>query len=208
MTDRKQLLNYTLSSIFAVVLAGGCITPAYYSHQQDISLTIPEGATAEIDGKPLEKNGNTVHTTVNRSWQDKEIIVKKEGYKDEKVILDSVATNEKWANDGHDSGATLLIPVHTMVSAGAAVGAVVASPVTTVAGVATKQPEVILAAPAVGVAGLLSLPFSLGVDLCNIFIGAPSTVIINPWRKYQYSHIVSDMEPIDQNNLQDVEEQQ
>jgi len=198
----KKLSSYFLSGLVAVILIGGCITPAYYSHEQDISLTIPEGATAEMDGKPLEKRGDTVHTTVDRSWRDKEIIVKKEGYKDEKVKLKSVATKDKWAGEGfgsgHSSASMLFVPVHTAISA----GAVVASPVVAVGGAVSNEPEVLAMAPAIGAAGLLSLPFSIGMDLFNIFIGAPSTAIKNPWREYEYNGILRNMEPIENNTSQ------
>ena len=195
----RKILSHVLSFLFAIALIGGCITPAYYSHKQEISLTIPEGATAEMDGKPLEQRGNTVQTTVNRSWRNKEITVKKEGYKDEKVKLKSVATKDQWADTFGDkeSGANLLIPIHTAIPAAAVVG----SPIIAVAGVANHDSDMIATAPAIGAAGLLALPFGIAMDLFNIFIGAPSTAIINPWREYEYNENVTKMEPLKKNNL-------
>ncbi len=195
MINKKKLLSYTLSSVVAVALAGGCITPAYYSHQQDISITLPEGATAEMDGKTLEKRGDTVHTTVDRSWRDKEIIVKKEGYKDEKIKLKSVVTNDKWAGSffgrGRESGRFLLIPAHTLISAGAFVGGMGALGI----GALTLNKEIMEGGAFVGTAGAIALPLGLTMDTYNIAVGIPSTAIINPWAEYEYKGVLRNMEP-------------
>ena len=113
LLTKKKLARHLFSLTLAVILMGGCITPAYYSHEQEIELTVPRGATAELDGKPLEKKGDKVRTTVERSWRDKEIIVKKEGYQDATVKLDSVPTDDKWGRTlwgGEDSGAVMWVP--------------------------------------------------------------------------------------------------
>jgi len=193
----KKILSYFLSLCFAVILIGGCITPAYYSHQQDINIHIPEGATAELDGKPLTEKGNHVHTTVNRSWIDKEIIVKKEGYKDEKIKLKSVPTEDKWAGnffqEGNGSWGWLFLPVHTLVSSGATAVGTTATGV----GLVTLDPELMTEGVAISGMGLLTLPFSAAIDLLNIFVGAPTTAIVNPWNEYEYTPTIEKMQPLD-----------
>jgi len=192
----KKLVSRTLSG-FVVMLVGGCITPAYYSHEQDVSITIPEGASAEMDGKQLEQKGNTVYTKVNRSWVDKEITVKKEGYKDETVKLKSVATKDRWSKTSNlfsskrSSGASLLIPIHTLLSA----GAVVAGTGALGAGLVTLNGHEMSDGLLMEGLGAVTLPAAAAIDLFNIFIGLPSTAIVNPWTEYKYDKAVYKMEP-------------
>ena len=199
----KKLFSYILSGLVAIALIGGCIAPAYYSREQDIALSIPEGATAELDGKLLEKRGNTVHTTINRSWNDKEIIVRKEGYRDEKVELKSVKTKDKWANvfGRKKSGLMLFVPIHTAFSAAAAAISPGVAIGLAVDGIDSKNTGEAIIAPIVGAelfaSGLIILPFGMAMDLYNIVVGVPSTAIKNPWREYEYEDILKDMEPLE-----------
>lgn len=193
----KKLLSRVLSGLVGIALIGGCITPAYYSHKQDISITVPEGATAEMNGKKLVKRGNTVRTKVNRSWRDKEITIKKEGYKEEKVKLKSVVTNDKWAGSffgsGRESAAFLLIPAHTIISAGALVGGIGAMGI----GALTLDKEIMGGGAAIGTMGAIALPAGLAMDTFNIAVGIPSTAIVNPWAEYKYNGVLRNMEPLE-----------
>ena len=161
--------------------------PEYYSHTQEITLRLPENARAEYKGDVLETDtNNTIHLNVYRSWFDKEIIIKKEGYKDYHLKLDNVWTDEKWASKSEIQADTekitafdLLIPKNTLT-------AVYFLPLTIISPFTDLDPL-----EAVEFEGklLLSIPY--------IIISIPALPLINPWTKYEYdSNIV--MEPLEE----------
>ena len=166
----------------------GCMhSPVYYSHTQEILLTIPEDAHAEYEGNILEKDGdNLVRLNVYRSWFDKEIIIKKEGYKDYHLKLDNVWTDEKWASKSYvqtDSEKTsafdLLIPRNT-VTAICFLPLIIISPFTDMDSFETAKFEGQL---------LLSIPYNI--------ISIPGLPLVNPWTKYEYNPNIV-MEPLDE----------
>ena len=171
----------------------GCVhSPVYYSHTQEITMTIPKNAHAEYEGKILEADkNNIVRLNVYRSWFDKEVIIKKEGYKDYHLKLDSVWTDEKWAEKGgiqqdttKTSAFDLLIPRNT-VTAIYFLPLTIISPFIELDTLETAEFEGKL---------LLSIPYNI--------ISIPGLPLINPWAKYVYdSNIV--MEPLEKISILD-----
>ena len=164
-----------LTSLFL----SGCLYPAYYSHEQQINLKIPDGAQVEYDGQIIETNNNHAHFSVFRSWFDKEVTIKKEGYQDYRLQLTSEWSDEKWADwqpllagSHQESGAFLTFPYNSFF----------------ILAHTFENPPVILC-----------LPVSLVLDVYNIVIGGPSVVLLNPWKKYEYNSDIQ-MQPLPVNS--------
>ena len=159
----------------------GCFFPQYHSHTQRISFTAPENEVIEVDGKMMKSKDGFVDLSLSRLWFDRDILIKRNGYKDYTLKLTSKLADEKWARYAHWSGsgqisaAELYIFPNTRYfwengcsGFGECVGGVLFTPV----------------------------PFL--EDIFNMVIGAPSAAIINPWTIYTYNPNVI-MEPLDEN---------
>ncbi len=160
-------------------LLGGCLFPAYYSHEQQISLQVPPGSQVEYDGQIVKTNNNYARFTVFRSWFDKKVTIKKPGYQDYQLKLSSEWSDEPWASwqpllagSQRESGALLMIPYNTLF----------------ILVHTFEEPPVILC-----------LPFSLVLDLYNMFIGGPSAALLNPWKKYEFNSQIQ-MKPLPYQN--------
>ena len=156
-------------------LLSGCLFPSYYSHDQRISFSIPPDALLEYDGHIIQTPNNHANFDVYRSWLDKEVVIKRQGYKDYHLELQSTWSDEKWAKwapllaEKHkESGALLMTPYNTFY-------------------IFTHMFE--------EPAAILCLPVTLILDVYNIVIGGPSTALINPWKKYEYNTNIQ-MEPL------------
>ncbi|MBR6411720.1 MAG: hypothetical protein IKS41_00980 [Alphaproteobacteria bacterium] len=149
--------------IISCLFLFGCVQqPKYYSSVQDIDLVKKYGITdAKViyEGKEFE---SADIIPIERSYSDKELIIRKKGYQDYHLKLISDWTDEKWATENdvminnYDvdvSAAYLFIPMGTITSI-------------------------------VTVIGIIYLPWGIANDVYNIVIGAPSTLIVNPWRKF------------------------
>lgn len=159
-------------------LLSGCLFPSYYTHEQKISFQIPTGSQVEYDGEIINTTNNHVNFSVFRSWFDKEIIIKKQGYKDYHLQLNSEWSSEKWAEwhpllaaSRQESGGLLMLPYNTGF----------------ILGHMFEEPPVILC-----------LPVTILLDVYNMLIGGPSTAILNPWKEYKYETQIQ-MEPLTQN---------
>ena len=190
--------------ILLLFLTGCATQPEYYSHSQTITL---EGISRKTDvfyqnekimpKAEDEKNSseqilNQKGYVISRSWNDQELIIQKEGFKDYHLSLNSVFTSEPWATAEYIDGnresfplLAMLVPVKTAKQ--------VFDMVTSLAGfvfsVVTLSP--IDAADNIvdtGVA-LVGLPKAIVLDVYDI-ISVPGTTIINPWREFQYNPVV------------------
>ena len=156
-------------------LLSGCLFPAYYGHDQEITFQVPPGAQVEYVGAIIDTPNNYAHFKVYRSWEDKEVVIKKKGYKDYHLKLSSSWSDEKWAKwepllaGAQDkSGAWLMTPYNTFY----------------ILAHTFEEPPV-----------LLCLPVTLVLDVYNIVIGGPSTALLNPWKQYYYETNIK-MEPL------------
>ena len=133
------------------------------------------------DTSPTDcKSSYDISFNIKREYQNKTIKITKYGKTDTIFNLHSQITNEKWASGkseiglkGKTSAGMLLLPTNTyeVVSVcGQAVG-----------GVFKGEAD----CGAIAISCLAFIPMALGVDVYNIFIGFPSTAIINPWTNYQ-----------------------
>ena len=172
-------MNKLVCIIFCFLLFGCAQQPKYYSSIQNIDLKKEYGITnVDLIYEDKEVKSSDL-ISIERSYSDKEVVIKKEGFKDYHLKLKSDWTDEKWATlkdtmirdyDSDESAARLFIPLGTM--------------------------ESIIAIPAFGM-GLLYLPWGIANDVYNIVIGAPSTLIINPWRKFEVEEKII-LEPSDE----------
>ena len=195
----------------------GCVAqPEYYSHSQAISLEglstntevlyqnerlISEKGKLDIDpvDQPDEKNVEFTSYTIDRSWNNQELIIKKEGFKDYHLKLESALTSEPWATAESPTGGKHKFPLIGMLFPGKTLTQV-ASTVTSLAGFVFSVIKIstIDAAENIvdtGVA-LIGLPKALALDIYDI-ISIPGTTIVNPWVKYQYNSVVV-LEPTEQ----------
>ncbi len=150
--------------ILLIFLLTGCLShPKYYSRTQNLNI-YKDSSISDARVLYKDKKYHSLNTIpIQRTYSDQEIIIEKEGYKDYHLKLTSQWTDEKWAHfdsimgDGHDKSAGyLFFPSHTA-----------------------------LCILEIGI-GWLFLPWGVASDIYNIVIGAPSTLIINPWRKMSW----------------------
>ena len=157
----------------------GCFFPQYHSHTQRISFTAPENEVIEVDGKMMKSKDGFIDLSISRLWFDRDIIIKRRGYKDYTLKLNSILSEEKWAKYSHWGGygqisaAELFTFPNTRYiwQGGSGFGAFVGN--------------------------ILVTPVFLLEDAFNMVIGVPSAAIINPWTIYTYNPNVT-MEPLDE----------
>ena len=187
----------------------GCATqPEYYSHSQTITLEgisrktdifyqnekiLPEEETEENSEKESTKQVlNQKDYIISRSWNDQELIIQKEGFKDYHLSLNSTFTSEPWATAEYKDGnresfplLAMLVPVKTAKQlfdlvtslAGFVFSVVTISPIDAADNVVDT-----------GIA-LVELPKAIVLDIYDI-VSVPGTAIINPWREFQYNPVV------------------
>lgn len=194
-------------------LMGCTAKPEYYSHSQTISLEGLVGYTnvfyegdkldkkiSDIDSKSEEQNFNRQDYKLSRSWNDKELIIKKEGFKEYHLKLDSVLTSEPWAsaeyaideNKHYFPLLGLLVPVKTIKE-------VISVPVyLLLSGVSliTFSPISLTEYSTKTGIALISIPKAVALDIYDI-ISVPGTIIINPWTEFNYTPVVI-LEPTEQ----------
>ena len=168
-------MNKLVCIIFCSLLFGCAQQPKYYSSIQDIDLKKEYGIkNVDIIYEDKEVKSTDL-ISIKRSYSDKEVVIKKEGFKDYHLKLKSEWTDEKWATlndvminnyDVDESAAYLFIPVGTITCI-------------------------------VTVIGIIYLPWGIANDIYNIVIGAPSTLVINPWRKFEVEEKII-LEPSDE----------
>ena len=191
--------------VFCLLLSG-CYWPQYHSHEQEVTLELPKGTTAEYKGKTLEaSNINSkadtykVTTDVKRTWFDKEITIKREGYEPLTIILDSKPTDDKWAKNVIWSSSedaplgSLFLPSWTLIDAVLLGTGLIAAPVVAVV---NKDPEAIKYGMEFTGAAISFAPLALLKDAANIFIGIPTTILLNPWAEYKHENSYV-LEPVD-----------
>lgn len=188
-------------------LLGCSARPEYYSHSQNITL---EGITphtslyyqgeiipSESDKGNLlnkEKNVNLDQNEykISRSWKDQELIIKKVGFKDYHLKLDSVMTDEPWATAEYAAGGRhyfpslgLLVPVETIKE----VVSVPAYLFMSILSAVTFSPvSLSMYLTKTGIS-LINIPGALISDVYDI-ISVPGTAIVNPWTKFQYNSVI------------------
>ncbi len=119
--------------------------------------------------------------TVERLLKDRELRLTRDGYEDQVFILKYKLTGEKWARggapelfkSGDKSGSVLLLPTNTY----GAFSLFGEGFVGTVRGQKHAWELMFLS--------VSFLPLNVVVDVYNLFIGLPSTVVVNPWYDYK-----------------------
>ena len=164
----KKFCIYILLSI----ILSSCTYPVFHGHIQKIYLDMPKDVKVYLNGK---EQTNTIE--VFRSWFDKELVIKKDGFNDYHLKLDSVWTDDVWAKsdflfDSSDKESVffLLVPVHTALLLAAYIG-----------DFNPKEPKEIAA-------GTALFPVAVGYDIRNI-ISVPILPIWNPWTEYDTSSL-------------------
>ena len=158
----------------------GCFFPQYHSHTQRISFTAPENEVIEVDGKMMKSKDGFIDLSISRLWFDRDIIIKRRGYKDYTLKLNSVLSEEKWAKYSHWGG-------YGQISA----AELFTFPNTRYIWQGGSSFDAF-------VGNILVTPVFLLEDAFNMVIGVPSAAIINPWTIYTYNPNVT-MEPLDEN---------
>ena len=200
----KLILNFVVAVISGWLCVGCLLRPQYYESTDTIRLAVgdvlvsrgisrtenwdmslsrqnnwiipidPMQTTVVVDG---EQYSAIKPIPLKRSYSDKTVIIKKAGFKDYELNLTSQWTDEKWATaygsgdqtqDVDTSSWGLFVPTHTL--------------------------ESVLLVPVLGI-GILYLPGALLVDIYDLLIGGPSTVIMNPWRSYNIQEEQIILEP-------------
>lgn len=195
----------------------GCSArPEYYSHTQSITLDGISGKTEVLyqgqrilsetekmnsswfESHPDEKNWDQRAYVIYRSWNDNELIIKKYGFKDYHLKLDSTMTSEPWATAEYPDGNRHYFPLIGLLFPVKTIKAVVSVPyylLRSVFSLITISP-IGLSANIVQMGdSLIDIPFALASDLYGI-LGVPGTVIVNPWTEYKHIPVVI-LEPTD-----------
>ncbi len=193
-----------------LLLAGCSAGPEYYSHSQSISLEGLSGYTdvfyedhvlfAETKSQDSEKeNISEQEYIISRSWNDQEFIIKKNGFKDYHLKLDSSFTSEPWAIAKYFSDEEhyfpllgLLIPVDTIKEIVSIPTYLLLSGFSLI----TLSPIDFTEYMSKMGISLINLPKALVGDIYDI-ISVPGTIIINPWQEFKYDSVVI-LEPTEQ----------
>ena len=150
----------------------GCVaSPNFVSHTQEIDLkefhTQNPDVKVYYDGKE-----QTDKIKLFRSWKDKELIIKKQGFKDYHIKLDSVFTSDLWGKDGDGkslSSLWMLLPLNTLGICAAG------GPGGDSAIVGDAEAAIFL----LGICAALTSPS----DVVN-YVSLPFLPLWNPWKEY------------------------
>lgn len=188
--------------------------PEYYDTRETIipvyGLKITDNVKAYVDDEPAEittsgitytfdkghnfqwdkncadnKKECSIYTTlpkikVNRLPKDRKLKLTRDGYEDLHFTLKNQLTDEKWAKGHGEFWATgeapatvLLVPSNTLSTVYALwIGL-------------RETFEDPLSGIKITTLSLAGLPVAMAVDIYNLSIGLPSTVILNPWYNYR-----------------------
>lgn len=157
----KKFLSYA----FCLMLCGCLQYPIYRSHTQEIYLPYIPGAKVYYDGEE-----QTDKVELFRSWFDKELVIKKEGFKDYHLKLESEWTDDAWAERQTCVG---------MCGGGPGVKEI-------------SFPELIIPYnTVVSLPFFIYLPWEIASDIWGI-ISIPVLPLWNPWREYKGDSIFED----------------
>ncbi len=155
-----------------------CTNKDYFSDKKALEITY---CSQEKDTSKNNCNSfYDIRFNVKREYRNKTIKITKYGKPDAIFNLYPQITNEKWASGKAEisrkkstTAAILLLPTNTYE---------------TVSAFGETVRDLFKGVPDSGgitVSFLVFIPMALGVDIYNIFIGFPSTAIINPWINYK-----------------------
>lgn len=192
-----RLIQLFCFIIFCFILSG-CTYPRYNtSEYKGVRLQVPfekyKDAQIFIDGKEIINQGGEFF--VERTFQKKEIILKKEGQETLKGTVKLIPTQEKWAQDMDGSEKSLLTVFIFQNSvggilggAGMAIMAPIGVPVMAFAGdPGSDSSDIVklIKAPlgmvAYAAAAIVVPVYGVALDAYNVTVGVPSAIIINPW---------------------------
>lgn len=193
--------------LLSLFLFGCTANPEYYSHSQKITL---EGITphttvlyqntdlqseAQKEKKLFsssEVNLDQENYVISRSWDDQELIIKKVGFEDYHLKLDSVMTSEAWASAEYLDGERHYFPLLGLLFPIKTAKAVVSVPyylLKSVLSLITISPIGFTENIVQTGKSVVEIPVALAYDIYDI-VGVPGTVIINPWTEFQYDQVV------------------
>lgn len=161
---KALLFSVLFLCIFSLITTSlyGIYRPVFHSHQQAIDLKqiLQQVPSAKIYHQNKEVGTNF---SLFRSWNNQELIIKQEGFKDYFITLPTKWTEDSWAYSNgagvppgspHSIRANeLLTPIHTLFAG---------------------------AFPPIGI---LFIPLGLFLDIGNL-VSFPVLPIVNPWKEY------------------------
>lgn len=176
-----------IAAVFLLLTGCAGYMPRYHdSRYADVSLgglEITDDVKAYVDGEPVEilRDGEPF-IRVERRCGDRKLKLVRAGKDDLNFTLKRQLTDEKWAygelggdriGTGDVSAAWLLLPTNTAFTLyffGEGVGLLFTNP---------------SFGAAMAGGSLAGLPVAVVLDVYNLFIGLPSTALINPWYNYR-----------------------
>jgi len=194
------------------LLSGCAIQPEYYLHSQNISLEGLPGYTdvlyqdkklkpqfGSMDDEDQTPNFNQQNFQLSRSWDNQELIIRKKGFYDYHLKLDSVLTSEPWATAEYLTDERAYFPVLGLLVPTRTIKEVISAPsylVLSVFSLLTFSPVDFTEYSIKTGISLINIPKDVVLDLYNI-ISVPGTTLINPWTEFDYNHIII-LEPTEQ----------
>ena len=194
--------------LFLPLFLLGCTArPEYYSHSQNIVLEgitphttlyyqnnlIPsESEKGTLIPKEESINLDQNEYKISRSWDDQELIIKKVGFKDYHLKLDSSMTDEPWATAEYATGGRHYFPSLGLLFPMNTVKEVVSVPVyllmSILSAITISPVSLSMYLTKTGIS-LVNIPGAVVSDVYDI-ISVPGTAIVNPWTKFQYNPVV------------------